>query len=82
MVRRHGSASHPYRAPTHAGGLFAVDRRYFLELGAYDPGLRIWGGENFELAFKAWLCGGASEWVPCSHVGHVYRSAPPPSPPH
>jgi len=40
------------RAPTHAGGLFAIDRAYFLEIGAYDPGLLVWGGENFELSFK------------------------------
>lgn len=51
------------RSPTHAGGLFAMDRNYFLELGAYDPGLLVWGGENFELSFKvrfklyfAYLC--------------------------
>lgn len=43
-----------YRAPTHAGGLFAMDRKYFFELGAYDDGLLIWGGENFELSFKVW----------------------------
>jgi predicted glycosyltransferase involved in capsule biosynthesis len=40
------------RSPTHAGGLFAINRDYFLSIGAYDPGLLVWGGENFELSFK------------------------------
>ena len=44
-----------FRSPTHAGGLFAMDRKYFMELGGYDPGLQIWGGENFELSFKVIL---------------------------
>lgn len=65
--------SEPYNAPTHAGGLFAIKRSWFKELGWYDPGLQIWGGENYELSFKLWQCGGRQQWVPCSRIGHVYR---------
>ena len=39
-------------SPVMPGGLFAVDRRYFFEIGGYDPGMEIWGGENLELSFR------------------------------
>lgn len=43
---------HCFRSPAMAGGLFAIDRDYFFEIGLYDDGLDIWGGENFELSYK------------------------------
>lgn len=52
MKRRHHDKTKPLRTVTMIGCAFAVDRKFFFEIGAYDEGLEIWGSENMEISLR------------------------------
>ncbi|KAK5883821.1 hypothetical protein CesoFtcFv8_020105 [Champsocephalus esox] len=67
------SAVRPVQSPVLGGGVVAIDRHFFQSVGAYDPGMLLWGEEQIELSIRVWSCGGSLEVVPCSRVAHLDR---------
>ncbi|KAM4874643.1 inactive polypeptide N-acetylgalactosaminyltransferase-like protein 5 [Thomomys bottae] len=63
----------PIRSPAMSGGIFAIYRPYFYEIGQYDKDMNLWGGENVEISLRIWMCGGQLLVIPCSRVGHINR---------
>ncbi|KAI8784594.1 inactive polypeptide N-acetylgalactosaminyltransferase protein 5 [Biomphalaria glabrata] len=68
--------SDPMPGVLMVGPGFTVDVDYFKSIGEYDGDMMIWGGENIELAWRVWMCGGQLLHVACSHIGHIERSQP------
>ena len=56
-------------------GMFAISK-YWWNMGQMDPALQIWGGENVEISFRTWLCGGRIVVARDSYVAHLFRTKP------
>ncbi|KAK5855248.1 hypothetical protein PBY51_005370 [Eleginops maclovinus] len=65
------SSVRPVQSPVLGGGVVAIDQHFFQSVGAYDPGMVLWGVEQIELSIRVWSCGGSLEVVPCSRVAHL-----------
>ncbi|PNI28164.1 GALNTL5 isoform 7 [Pan troglodytes] len=63
----------PIQSPAMSGGIFAIRRHYFNEIGQYDKDMDFWGGESLELSVRIWMCGGQLFIIPCSRVGHISK---------
>ena len=55
-------------SPTMSGGIMAVDKEYFTELGGYDTDMLIYGGESLEFSFLTWMCGGKIKVMPPAYA--------------
>lgn len=59
--------------PMMSGGLLAMSKQWWDELGGYDPEMRGWGGENIDQSLRIWMCGGEIVSVQDSYIAHMWR---------
>ncbi|XP_046579799.1 polypeptide N-acetylgalactosaminyltransferase 3-like [Haliotis rubra] len=71
------TSTDPIITPAIVGCCFAVDRKYYLDLGGLDEGMKTWGAEDVEFSLRVWMCGGNMKILECSRVGHIFKSGHP-----
>ena len=69
MYMAHVSVLNACRSPVTVGN-WAIEKRFFYELGGLDTGMKLWGGENIDLPIRAVMAGGRHVNVPCAHAAH------------
>jgi polypeptide N-acetylgalactosaminyltransferase len=63
--------------PIMSGGLLAISRKWFFEIGGYDSSMLGWGGENLDQSLRIWTCGGEIVSAADSFVAHMWRDGTP-----
>lgn len=67
----------PYAIPLAPGMCMALRRQCFEHIGRFDPGMRNWGSEDFELCLRTWLLGYQVLVVPQVEISHYFRGGHP-----
>ncbi|KAL4233838.1 Polypeptide N-acetylgalactosaminyltransferase 4 [Mactra antiquata] len=65
--------SKPIPTGINQGMAIAMKKSWFLQLGGFDTGMKVWGSEQIELSVKVWTCGGTVEIIPCSYIAHLFK---------
>ena len=47
---------------------YTIETWLIILIKFFETGMNIWGGEQIELSWRVWMCGGEMEIVPCSKV--------------
>lgn len=42
LTKRNADMTRPFPTPAMAGGIYAIDREYFFQIGSYDEQMKIW----------------------------------------
>lgn len=53
------------RGTVMVGAAYAIDSKYFEEIGTYDKGMTVWGGENLEMAWRVCLQNKGLAYISC-----------------
>ena len=71
---RFHDATKPRWVPMMSGGLFAMTKSWWDDLGGYDSEMTGWGGENIEQSLRIWLCGGEITHAEEAYIAHMWRT--------
>lgn len=66
-----------HEIPFAGAGFVAVRRRTFDLVGRWDSGIKLWGGEDYDLSIRAWLLGYRVLCNPSIVVRHLFRKTQP-----
>lgn len=64
-----------HEIPFACGCCMAIEKRHFDELGQFDSGIRLWGGEDSDICLRSWLFGYGVLCDPSIRVAHKFKTS-------